>query len=59
MQVSLLEQGQQDGSIESSLDSEAAASLILSIAYGLRVAGKVSDVAHEEKTLALALKILG
>jgi len=57
--VSLLEQGQLDGSIDSTLDSEAAAGLILCIAFGLRVVGKVSDVAHEEQTLALALKVLG
>ncbi|TPD96220.1 TetR/AcrR family transcriptional regulator [Pantoea vagans] len=57
--VSLLELGQQDGSINRTLDSEAAAGLILCIAYGMRVSGKVSDVIHEEQTLALALKILG
>lgn len=57
--VSLLELGQQDGSIDNTLDSEAAAGLILCIAFGLRVAGKISDVTNEEKTLALALKVLG
>jgi AcrR family transcriptional regulator len=57
--VSLLEQGQQDGSISATLDVEAAAGLIICLAYGLRVAGKVRDVANEQQTLALALKVLG
>lgn len=57
--VSLLELGQRDGSIDNTLDSEAAAGLILCIAYGMRVAGKVSDVSNEKQTLALALKVLG
>lgn len=57
--VSLLKQGQQDGSIDATLDIEAAAGLILCIAYGMRVAGKVNDVANEQQTLALALKVLG
>lgn len=57
--VSLLELGQRDGSIDNTLDSEAAAGLILCIAYGMRVAGKVSDVSNEQQTLALALKVLG
>lgn len=57
--VSLLELGQQDGSIDSTLDSDAAAGLILCIAFGLRVAGKVNDVINKQQTLALALKVLG
>lgn len=57
--VSLLEQGQQDGSVSATLDVESAAGLILCIAYGMRVAGKVSDVVNEQQTLALALKVLG
>jgi len=57
--VSLLEQGQRDGSITATLDSEAAAGLILCIAFGMRVVGKVSDLAHEQQTLALAMKVLG
>ena len=57
--VSLLERGQRDGSIDNTLDSEAAAGLILCIAYGMRVAGKVRDVTNEQQTLALALKVLG
>lgn len=57
--VSLLELGQQDGSIDNTLDSEAAAGLILCIAFGMRVTGKVSDVTHEQQILALALKVLG
>lgn len=56
--VSLLELGQKDGSINNTLNSEAAAGLILCIAFGLRVAGKVSDATHEEQMLALALKVL-
>ena len=57
--VSLLEQGQQDGSVSATLDVEAAAGLILCLAYGMRVAGKISDVANEQQTLDLALKVLG
>ncbi|MGK3141214.1 TetR/AcrR family transcriptional regulator [Pantoea sp. C2G6] len=56
--VSLLEQGQQDGSITATLDSEAAAGVILCIAFGMRVVGKVGDIADEQQTLALALKVL-
>ncbi len=57
--VSLLELGQRDGSIDNTLDSEAAAGLILCIAFGMRVTGKVGDMVNEQQTLALALKVLG
>jgi len=57
--VTLLALGQKDGSIDNTLDSEAAAGLILCIAFGMRVVGKVGDVTNEQETLALALKVLG
>lgn len=57
--VSLLELGQRDGSIDNTLNSEAAAGLILCIAFGMRVTGKVGDMVNEQQTLALALKVLG
>ncbi|TCV96768.1 TetR/AcrR family transcriptional regulator [Biostraticola tofi] len=56
--VSLLQQGQQDGTVLASLDAETAAGLILCITFGMRVLGKLQDVAREEDTLQLALKIL-
>ncbi|MBA4819973.1 TetR/AcrR family transcriptional regulator [Pantoea ananatis] len=56
--MSLLEEGQHDGSISADLDIETAAGLILRIAFGMRVTGKVADVANEQATIALALKIL-
>jgi len=56
--MALLHEGQHDGSISASLDVETAAGLILRIAFGMRVTGKVADVTDEQATIALALKIL-
>ncbi|MFB4339687.1 TetR/AcrR family transcriptional regulator [Pantoea sp. CS_6] len=56
--MSLLQEGQHDGSIRRDLDVETAAGLILRIAFGMRVTGKVADVHDEQATIALALKIL-
>lgn len=56
--ISLLQQGQQDGSVAASLCIETAAELILCIAFGMRVVGKVEDLTHREETLRLAMKIL-
>jgi len=56
--LSLIEQGQQDGSVAATINAEAASSLMLCIALGMRVAGKVENHPAMEQTLTLALKIL-
>ncbi|WP_130835682.1 TetR/AcrR family transcriptional regulator [[Erwinia] mediterraneensis] len=56
--ISLLEQGQQDGSVSPHLNSETAAELILCIAFGMRVVGKVEDLTDREETIRLAMKLL-
>lgn len=56
--ISLLEQGKSDGSVSLAVDTEAAASLMLCIAMGMRVAGKVENHQAAETVLELALKIL-
>ncbi|CAM3655135.1 TetR/AcrR family transcriptional regulator [Rahnella victoriana] len=54
----LIEQGQRDGSVSPNLDAAAATSLLLCIALGMRVAGKVENNQDMDATLQLALKIL-
>lgn len=56
--ISLLEQGKSDGSVSLAVDTGAAASLMLCIAMGMRVAGKVENHQAAETVLELALKIL-
>ncbi len=56
--IALLQQGEADGSVSAALDAETAAGLMLCIAFGMRVVGKVEDVADEEETLCLAMKLL-
>jgi len=56
--ISLLEQGKSDGSVSLAVDTGAAASLMLCIAMGMRVAGKVENHHAAETVLELALKIL-
>ncbi len=56
--TSLIEQGQQDGSVTPDIDAQAASFLMLWIVLGMRVAGKVENNHASENTLELALKIL-
>ncbi|KGT90528.1 transcriptional regulator [Erwinia typographi] len=56
--VSLLAQGQQDGSVSASLDTEVAAELILCLTFGMRIVGKMQNVTAREPTLSLAMKLL-
>lgn len=56
--ISLIEQGQLDGSVSAVIDAEAASTLMLYIVLGMRVAGKVENNHSASATLELALKIL-
>ena len=56
--TSLIEQGQHDGSVSTTLDPDAASMLMLYIVLGMRVAGKVENNPDGDPTLDLALKIL-
>lgn len=56
--ASLIAEGQQDGSLSPSTDVETAAGLLLCVAFGMRVVGKVQDVTNGEKTITMAMKIL-
>lgn len=54
----LILQGQQDGSVNPSLDSESAASLLLCIVLGMRVAGKVAATRPDASVIPLAMTLL-
>ena len=54
----LIQQGQQDGSINAELNADATASLMLCIVLGMRVAGKIPQTRPDESIVPLALKIL-
>lgn len=56
--LSLLLQGQQDGSVSAGLNSETAADVLLSLLFGLRVVGKVTNIAHPEAVVDMVLKIV-
>ncbi|KAF0861407.1 TetR family transcriptional regulator [Mixta calida B021323] len=56
--ISMLEEGQRDGSVSSAIHAETAAGLILCITFGIRVVGKIEDIAERENTVSLALKML-
>lgn len=56
--ASLLKQGQEDGSVTPYLDVDTAAGLILCIAFGMRVVGKITDVKDEPETIKLVMKLL-
>ena len=50
--------GQQDGSVNTALDRDATASLMLCIVLGMRVAGKVAAIRPDASIIPLALKLL-
>lgn len=56
--TALLHQGQQDGSVATGINVEAAAELMLCITFGLRVVGKIENIADREATIKLAMKLL-
>ncbi|EJL82248.1 TetR/AcrR family transcriptional regulator [Pantoea sp. GM01] len=56
--ASLLKLGQEDGSVTRHLDIDSAAGLILCIAFGMRVVGKITDVKDEPATIKLVMKLL-
>lgn len=56
--VSLVQQGQQDGSVSARLDAETAAGVLLCVAFGMRVLGKVQDVTNGAETINMLLGIL-
>jgi len=56
--MSLIQQGQADGSIASHLDADTTAGLLLCIAFGMRVVGKIQDVTNGEETIKMTLRLL-
>ncbi|WP_312061614.1 TetR/AcrR family transcriptional regulator [Pantoea septica] len=56
--IALVREGQEDGSISASLDAETAAGLLLCVAFGMRVVGKVQDVTNGAETINMLLGIL-
>lgn len=54
----IIDQGQQDGSINPVLNSESIASLILCIVLGMRVAGKIAATRPDASLIPLALTLL-
>lgn len=54
----LILQGQKDGSVNPSLDSAPAASLLLCVVLGMRVAGKVAATRPDASVIPLAMKLL-
>lgn len=56
--IALVREGQEDGSISASLDAETAAGLLLCVAFGMRVVGKVQNVTNGAETINMLLGIL-
>ncbi|QDY43788.1 TetR/AcrR family transcriptional regulator [Candidatus Pantoea soli] len=56
--TSLIRQGQEDGSVAAHLDADTAAGLLLCVAFGMRVVGKIQDVTNGKETINMALNIL-
>jgi len=54
----LIRLGQQDGSVNPSLECDATASLLLCLVLGMRVAGKVAATRPDASIIPLALKIV-
>lgn len=54
----LIEQGQQDGSVNSRHDAKALSSMLLCLVLGMRVAGKADDLPAGEKLIATILTLL-
>jgi AcrR family transcriptional regulator len=56
--ASLLRLGQEDGSVTQNLAIDTASELILCIAFGMRVVGKITDVKDEPEIIKLVMKLL-
>ena len=56
--ISLLEIGQQDGSINRHHNVQALSGILLCIVLGMRVAGKMQDLAAQDDLIATALTLL-
>jgi len=56
--IALVREGQEDGSVSAALDAETAAGLLLCVAFGMRVVGKVQDVTNGAETINMLLGIL-
>ncbi|MDT0175506.1 TetR/AcrR family transcriptional regulator [Pantoea sp. RRHST58] len=56
--IALIREGQEDGSVSAALDAETAAGLLLCVAFGMRVVGKVQDVTNGAETINMLLGIL-
>ena len=56
--ISLIEEGQEDGSVSVKLDAETAAGFLLCVAFGMRVVGKIQDVTNGVKTISMVMKAL-
>lgn len=53
-----IEEGKQDGSIGKHLNTDTAASLLLCLVLGIRVAGKISSTSPNDSILSLIMSIL-
>lgn len=56
--IALLQQGQADGSVATTLDVNSAAELMLCITFGMRVLGKIDNLTDREELIRLAMKLL-
>lgn len=56
--LQLLEQGQQDGSVNPQHDAEALGGVLLCLVLGMRVAGKMQDLPARDRLIATALTLL-
>lgn len=54
----LIEQSQQDGSVNPQLDADALSGVLLCLVLGMRVAGKVEDLPAREQLIETVLKLL-
>ncbi|WP_090121029.1 TetR/AcrR family transcriptional regulator [Kosakonia arachidis] len=54
----LIEKGQQDGSVNPQHDAEALTNMLLCLVLGMRVAGKIKDIAEGELLIATVHRML-
>lgn len=56
--LQLIQQGQQDGSVNPQCNAEALASVLLCLVLGMRVTGKLNDLPAQEQVVSTALALL-
>ncbi|WP_380178819.1 TetR/AcrR family transcriptional regulator [Kalamiella sp. sgz302252] len=56
--VQLIEQGQQDGSINAQHDAEALSGVLFCLVQGMRVAGKSGEIPASDRLIVTALRLL-